>query len=66
MKTKEFYVIYKTGLTQYFYCMNITEAIVRAMNNAFNNCFNPEIESITDELGIVTKNIEIKFFQEFS
>lgn len=61
MKNYEFYVIYVNGHTEHFYCMNFKEAIIRAMNYAYDKAWNTEIDSIEDEDGNVITDIEINY-----
>ena len=52
MKSTEYLVKYVNGKEEYFYCMGFQEAIVRALNWAYDKALDWRIESITDEHGV--------------
>lgn len=63
MKHTEYKVVYKNGKTEIFYCFGFGEAIIRAMNYALDQAWNPDIESITDEYGKRIINIKNPTFE---
>lgn len=63
MRKYKYKVIYQNGNEETFIANGFTEAIVRAMNHAYDKAWDSRIKYITDERGESIKDIQ---FPEFS
>ena len=61
MKKYKYSIKYKNGKNKYFYCISFTEAIVKAMSFAYEQAWNQNIETITDEKGKTINNIDVTY-----
>lgn len=59
MKKYKYNVIYLNGNEESFYCNGFQEAIIRAMNFAYEKAWDWRIKYITDEKGVSIKDITL-------